>query len=812
MADAARYWRIGVRDNSGTYNAHIPFATLKVFNTAGTELSSTATITATSLVTVGTLPNLYDNDNTSLCGMLWSNDVASSFKYFTYDFTTPVLLDSFLVRVSSTASGATNRVLASRLDFVIQSSSNNVNWVSQAVYARPLLLEDTDYRLGTNVDSLYYPLPDRTQLGGTGGIYGIVSEDGTALPNRPVVLLDRDSFQKIGYTTTDTNGGYAFNGLNENREYTVFSVDPSGPPYKNALIWDRIQPINTKGALIPQSPFWARRLRDSKFGFAAALAGFLDGAGNNYARSASGATGEIFPTIPGRGDAQYVPANGFDGMTLDATDGAQGAFAFLASNRTVSNNGTGLHFLGSGVFSNNVGGDTNNYAALSFEYVFIPPTAGEGQLIMVWAGTEDSTDNAPLGFWGGAGAYAYGVGHALQVTSSDLYVRFNLGGANANTVRAQASVTQGQVHHVVVTYSQDTEIKLYVNGSLIQTVSIAGAGRLFNVPKQSNTDLITNWNTNPYGGATGIPGFTGAVRRITSFHVLGNGLQPDATGNGLFRMIGPGWGGRFGMSAVYGRVLSATDVTNLRDSLINTSTHTVLTTQSGYMGEVEADNPTAYYRLNELSAPAVAPRPLLGRRDLPLVYRVGTTYGATGFVSGSTAVDFSNSGGAWAYDGLGNSAFTAEMFIRPTSLAALGYLFATRVVNNANWNPILALTLSTAGALVLSVTDPSNTVTTFAFSHTALVTNTSYHIAVTYDPWNSKKARLYINGVMVSELAAATIPNSGMAQWASVGCLISQNNSASFSDHFRGVMGEFAWYNYELSAARLLAHYDARNA
>ena len=31
-----------------------------------------------------------------------------------------------------------------------------------------------------------------------------------------MLLFERDTFYKVGYTTTDQNGGYAFNGLNDN--------------------------------------------------------------------------------------------------------------------------------------------------------------------------------------------------------------------------------------------------------------------------------------------------------------------------------------------------------------------------------------------------------------------------------------------------------------------------------------------------------------------------------------------------------------------------------------------------------------------
>lgn len=77
---------------------------------------------------------------------------------------------------------------------------------------------------------------------GIGAIMGITSEDGVATQKR-VTLMDRSNMSIVAKTTSNENGGYAFNGLNaETNDYLVFAVDDNDPK-KQAIIYDRIQPI-----------------------------------------------------------------------------------------------------------------------------------------------------------------------------------------------------------------------------------------------------------------------------------------------------------------------------------------------------------------------------------------------------------------------------------------------------------------------------------------------------------------------------------------------------------------------------------------
>jgi len=806
MAAAARYWRIGLRDFfAGGGARYLPLASLKLYNAAGTQLTPSST-SMPEIRSGDSTSYLTDSDNATTATMTFSS--GSTFQYITYDFGTgaTALVDSFLIRISSTdpttgVSGA--RTVASSVDIIIQASSDNSNWVVINSAGRPMKAENTDYRFAGDPDSLLNPVPSRTEVGGFGGIYGIVSEDGTALGNRPVVLLDRSDFSRIGYTTTDSSGGYVFSGLNTTREYTVLSVDPSGPPYKNALIWDRIVPINASGVTQTQSPFWAQRLRDSKFGYSLALTNYLDGSNINDAETAPGSANYLYYDVRNQG-GWLNPA--IDGLATYSTAGASGAFKFLKCGLG------GLVASGAGVFGANAANQTDNYESLSFELICIPPTGSEKDLIATWGGTTNSGDGMN-GTYGDNEAIV-AISAAIQVTTSTINVRMSLGAINQlATVRASTSCVQSQINHIVATYSQDNQIKLYLNGSLVQTTSITGSGRLYTCSmnwQQSNYDITTAWQhtTNPQD----------AARRINQVAVVGSGVNSHANlyTSGTLRTLAP-WGGYFGCANFFGRVLSSTDVTALYNSLANTSTHSVSPTQSGYAAAVEADNPSYYFRLNDGSFSASPVKAVVGRKDMPLTYRSGTTFGnAANFTSGQTAVDFSSSGGAYVYGSPISSTFTVEMWIKPTSLTTAGYLLSAMTWYQAK--PLL-LQLTTSGLLVLTIIETSGTTNTFSFVHTALSVGSSYHIAITYDPYTDHNTKLYINGSLASTLTTGIFSTSDRVTLLGIGCNPQSSDFYGYSmpgigyndDHARVVMGEFAWYNYKLSASRIQAHYDARN-
>ena len=257
---------------------------------------------------------------------------------------------------------------------------------------------------------------------------------------------------------------------------------------------------------------------------------------------------------------------------------------------------------------------------------------------------------------------------------------------------------------------------------------------------------------------------------------------------------------------MYGRTFSAVDVSNFYDSFVNWETHVVPSSHSGYMAEVEADNPILYLRMNELQN--VRPVNALGFQDFVASFEGTPAFNATGFVAGSSSVTVSNGGLRIDNSSALSSTFTVEQFIRPSTIAGTQRIWLLRV-NNERAPMYLSLI---SGKLILSIVDVSNTTTDIAFNHTTLVAGTAYHVATTYDPWVEKKARLYINGVQVAEQSASVFPDTyRTAAWLGIG-MNPSGTAPTISERFQGQIGEFAAYNYVVPAARLLAHFDARNA
>lgn len=805
-AVASRYWRIGFRSATNSGSCHLPLSTLKVLNASLVDQTGSATVTVQNLLAGNSAASLSDNSDTTTATMTFS--AGTTLQYVTYDFGSgnTASLNSFLIRVSSTVTTGTSRIPASELDIVVQSSSDNTAWLLQTFLNRPLAFDNTDYYQAMIVDSQFYTLPTRTQLAGAGGIYGIVSEDGVALPNRPVILYNRDDFSKIGYATTDEGGAYAFNGLNENREYLVMSVDPSGPPYKNALVYDRIVPINTRALLPSQSVFWAQRLRDSKFGFSYAVTNFLDGPNFNAVEAAPGSQQSALVSALGG----YWPPGSvlyFNGYTTPVVSNPSGAFKFLKSDRTsTSSRGTGIISTGSGYLGSGNSSDGNEYNELSFEVFCVPPATGENPLAVMWnAAPDDGTatfyENSWDTFWSNK------TGPVIEITPTAARFRISLGTLSLNTIRASAPVVQNQVNHIIATYSYENVIKLYVNGVLAATTSIPNTGRMFTHEYLLNAgihDIVSNYNT-------ARSGTTSVAKCIVGITVTGSGT-PMTDG------WAPGFDGIFGAANWWGRELTQSDVTKLYNSFIDPSNFIPDSYQSGYAGEVEADNPSYYFRMNDTSMPPNGfTRPLVGRKTANLYYRGGTVFGANAnFAGGNTAVDFSNSGGAYVVLSPFSSTFSVEMWIRPTSLSVATTLFSASTRGS---NLPARLTLSASGMLTLITSDTLFSAINFPFTHTALVVNTSYHIVVSYDPWAEKTAKLYINGQLVDTRNATSFPSFT----ESVAVTIGVNSAGALgwntavpvptfgTEHFRGIMGEFAWYNHRLPADRVQAHYAARN-
>jgi hypothetical protein len=441
----------------------------------------------------------------------------------------------------------------------------------------------------------------------------------------------------------------------------------------------------------------------------------------------------------------------------------------------------------------------DNYANLTFEFIFQAPQSAESSLIFVWAGRRDSDDATMYGYDGYQGYHMRATGPTLEITTTEMNVRFPLSARNRGTPRITVPVVAGEVYHVMITYSENTSIVLYVNGVLSGEADITGAGRLWghtqsdrNFDDWDNTRRLTSGY---YKEA--------AIRRLDMLYVGGSGYGYGSSTDERYNMP-PGFGGAVAFAGIYGRTLTDPEIQQFYDSYSNPENHTVLPLQSGYMAEVEADNPSFYVRLNDLYAPQRV-ETLLGHRDYRSNCEANLQFNRAPFVSGSPSVNTSI--GALHFDRVDiPTTFTVECFLRFSSTASTQRLFLTRKYNSS---AIIYLSMID-GALSLSVNDRSGTTTTQPFP-VMLTTDTDYHLVVQYDPWQLKVTRLYINGVLASELPASAVPNTIDVDWLGIGVNVS-STGPSYSERLQGDIAEFAIYNYIIPSERIAAHYAARNA
>jgi len=252
---------------------------------------------------------------------------------------------------------------------------------------------------------------------------------------------------------------------------------------------------------------------------------------------------------------------------------------------------------------------------------------------------------------------------------------------------------------------------------------------------------------------------------------------------------------------------------------------------TGYAKIVTADDPVAYWRLNEASGSATA------------VDAVGSFDGAYDNSKGDivfgvptgvphdtdTAVDLSDtnttgfgSGGVvripYALELNPYGPWTVEAWVRPDLNDTHGN-FRTVLSSVYNFN------FSTAvygwaiyqhpnggdGAWTLALFNGSGGPGFFGsdFGHIPLITNSWYHLVLTDD---GKNLQLYVNGVAGSASATVVgsgfIPNgiNGDPNLASGAEVLGQRTDGAFLG-FSGAMDEVAYYNYALSPAQVRAHY-----
>jgi hypothetical protein len=732
--------------------------------------------------------------------MYW--DAADMFAgYIRFEYDVPTTIARFKLNyVLGDTYGV--RLYADQVDVWVEGSWDNEAWVVVAAYRKPVLLAGTPVFISTlykNITQTPYRRPGIYQ--GTAGIFGIVAEDGVPMANYPVHLYERDNFTKIGSTLSNSDGSYSFNGLNKDLEYCVLAHDPTGPQPKNALVFDRVKPINSLSALNASDEFWHCRFSDPKMGGFFALESFTHGAYSFFypAKLASVSRGDNNPYMTR--DLAH-PISGYDG---DSSYSPPGTVSLVGTGSA----GAGLQgiFFG-GRFGTNTISDPANYSELSFEMVVFPPDIGAPSFFISFLGS--LTAYSPY-FYSAFDRAEYAVHYRtirFDVDPTSFAVRMALGGANLGTVRATAPLTNGEMAHILVTYKQGDYIKIYVNGVLATTQSLGGLGRIktYNTEvydaageRSDNTNIDTvspsdaYINDAPYithyqiGGLQNVPAFESWTR------FFGGYGPPPVTSGGVAYL------------GFLGRVLSDEDVAKFYTSYAAPENYVFSPPAlSGYGQEVIADLPTYYTQFSEPEYdPQYAQRSLFGRKDA-YFYRNGVPiYGdTTSFADGRTSVYLDGSSAFTSENDFLSFPITVEMMFRCTDFSANRGLIASTYANGSSlvWRAYL----NTSRNIVVDFVDFGGSTVSYTFPTADYIAlDQRHHLVITADNINEARLAVYIDGVKRGEFPFVVYPRIRFARYTRIGQFENATNK------FVGQISDVAFYGGTLSDERIAAHFAA---
>lgn len=835
MAATIPYWRVLFYPDKPELNSSINVAKLIPQDSDGVAIGGSPTLAAEKQHdAIGyPLANVLDDVTTTYAVLAWAAaDLAPA--WISFQWALPTSVDRFLVRFNSTDTVYGTVLASNKVHILVQFSWNGTEWTTSANVGAQITAGNTDITIPAIRSSTTNPGIVHLAERGAGGIFGVVSEDSVAASGYPVAAYSRTTMDKVAYTTSEADGGYALNGLNPDNEYLVVAMDPTGPSPKNAIAWDRVKPIPSTKYLPSDDRFLAHRIRDPYLGPTMAMSAYVP---------------SLYPVVIPYGGFNHWAGQGYTPIT-DTYEIFQNTQVFDLEIKGASNV-TGMNFLGrsdyanplspgsagflgggihpSGEVADNVVVDSSvNYAAFTYEMVIITPAASEtGGMIFQLGGLPNQHLQIDAIYSILATAYSgdsvtFRRSLVFDIREGNLTVRANLGGFTASVDRVVVALAPSTPVHVVVTYEESVEFKVYVNGVLAGTGAIPGAGRLYSAG--TGADLASSssalwylensadWNN--YNGSYVAPSTSyncnsGPLAMLDQFHLrtFNYGTQSQ-----WFLSSKTSWAGAIAFFATYFEVKDATAVAALYDSYQNPTSFQVLPTQVGYSAQVEMDNPVQYLPLSESVQPAAQLRCHLGRRDNPFRITSGSgVLGANGnFVAGKTTY-YCPSGDSFILSdrnvGVGLP-FSIEFFMRSTDLSANRSILAFE--GPVGYTNLLDLFVRTDGLFqlnLLTVARVSVQLVFPAYGSHVVQANTSYHVVLTYDPVSSGEANLYINGTLASTLVAASYPDvQGIYR-----VRLLQDSSGGASSTFRGYFAEFALYGSVLTADRVAAHYASRN-
>ena len=831
----ARYWRIQIcriDTSSGYASAVCRVVTLRLTDSGGTPLPHSAVTNAGVYSPInGTVMTSLADSNIGT-DVQWGGNGFYNWGYggyaVRYDMGSPVKPAKLLTRFSDALTtlgwvgGSYSMVWPTMVYAYIEASTDDVNWniVSRIATMAPG---------GFNVDNLvaidstpafHYTSDIKKPISGDGGIYGIVTEDGIPVA-RQVLLLEREFFTPIRRTISTADGAYSFTNLNRDREYAVLAIDSTEEPgqpgvYKNALIRDRITPIPANGLPTDGLP-WFFRVRRSMRLTPACQWNFY-GPGTKYTgayafgRGAAIRNATLVDTDAGGGyDLRGIP--------IPVPVGLRAVYPKSLYPTQISS------------------GHSASGAEWTIELIAEIPSGSDPTAVYAWSGIADY----PGYPWGYALGNQYGP--VLEILSSGT-VNFRLGTSlsNAPAVRATGSATPGTIAHILVAYRESQEACLYINGVLAQNASMAGLGEARVVGPAANPGTWTSVQSQ--GSHVGV--VNSRMRRINAMFMHAGAPLTYSMNSSSTRMeTGTVWAAVYDHS-VYTDPDAGGVPISVRDLYESWANNAVWTggsrpsgwptapSFSGYGIEVAADAPAMWFRLQDLSNTDYVQA--LGSKHMGGYFtQTGITYQRPGMTAGLNSIGFSANGAlriagaldfATANDNYLSSGYTVsevgtiEFWMRPSAFSkAQGTIFHT-YTPDTNIARLWVYT-NTSGNIAIRFQDSAGSVFTYTFTK-VFSAGTAYHVAIVWDGVVTNKVTLYVDGEKYSDSGFFFVPSDNLANAtynASLGNIVDNpttlppyNGTISADTYtYNGDLQDFAVYSYPLSAARIAAHYAARN-
>lgn len=228
-----------------------------------------------------------------------------------------------------------------------------------------------------------------------------------------------------------------------------------------------------------------------------------------------------------------------------------------------------------------------------------------------------------------------------------------------------------------------------------------------------------------------------------------------------------------------------------------------------YQNEVADDGPAGYWRFEEASGSTTFAASLgSGTWTKQLVVSAGVA----GFASGSSALDLTNgtincTGYLTSPVMLSGSGWSVDLWFFMKQANCMLMQCGSGTVGNGKTR--FSLSITSGQLLTIYIETSAAGATTTVTQSTGFVPlNQWTHLAATY---GGGRLKLYMNGQLVAQnLSAGTPVAPNLGSW--FGAWAGDNNGVVQNYTGRGVVDELATYDFELSAARVLAHYQAATA